>query len=127
MKVVLNAKHGGFNLSDAAVERCLELGMRLTTLSPEGGYVDSTADFMRWEKPKVFKNQHYSIVEEYKRRNVFRSHPFLIQAVEELGDNANGACSKLKIVDIPFNSVEGWHIEEYDGWEEIAEDHRRWS
>jgi hypothetical protein len=124
MKVVINGGYGGFNLSDAAVERCLELGMKLTAVCPEGGYVDSTADFVKCDDSPW--REHYYILEEYERRNAFRSHPLLVQAVEELGDNANGEGCKLKIVDIPFESTEGWHIEEFDGLEEVAEDHRRW-
>jgi len=48
-----------------------------------------------------------------------------VEVVEELGIKANGFCSELKIVEIP-DDVE-WIIEEYDGKEWVAEDHRRWS
>jgi hypothetical protein len=53
-----------------------------------------------------------------------RSDPLLIQVIEELGEVANGSCAELKIIDVP-DDVE-WHIEEYDGFEHVAEDHRTW-
>jgi hypothetical protein len=45
--------------------------------------------------------------------------------VQELGEKANDRFSKLKIVEIP-DDVQ-WEIQEYDGWEHIAENHRTWS
>jgi hypothetical protein len=48
----------------------------------------------------------------------------LIQVVEELGDGANGYFAKLKIVEIPDDVL--WQIEEYDGKEWVAEQHRTW-
>jgi hypothetical protein len=53
-----------------------------------------------------------------------RDNPVLIQVIEQLGDNAGGRYSSLKIVEIP-DDVE-WHIHEYDGLEYIAENHRTW-
>lgn len=49
----------------------------------------------------------------------------LIRVVEELGAAANGSCAALKIVEIPADAE--WQVEEYDGNEWIAEQHRRWS
>ena len=49
----------------------------------------------------------------------------LVAVVEELGEKSWGDCAKLKIVEIPDDVK--WHIEEYDGIEHVAEDHRIWS
>ena len=38
---------------------------------------------------------------------------------------ANGNHANLKIVEIPGDVK--WHVEEYDGNEWVAEDHRTWS
>lgn len=38
---------------------------------------------------------------------------------------ADGKCAELKIIEIP-DDIE-WEIEEYDGWEHVAEKHRVWS
>jgi len=53
-----------------------------------------------------------------------RDNPRLIEVVENLGSKADGLCSELRIVEIPEN-VE-WHIEDYDGSEWVAENHRTW-
>jgi len=54
-----------------------------------------------------------------------RSDPDLISVIEQMGEAANGKCSKLKIIEIP-DDVE-WEIDEYDGLERVAEKHRTWN
>jgi hypothetical protein len=49
----------------------------------------------------------------------------LVAVVEELGKEANGTYSELKVVEIPSDVK--WHISEYDGDEWVAENHRTWS
>lgn len=67
---------------------------------------------------------------EYKNRtgkdpyDAERDDPVLVAIVEELGDEADGDCSKLKVVEIP-DDVQ-YTIEEYDGIESIHEVHRSW-
>lgn len=56
--------------------------------------------------------------------NIERDDPYLIQVVKEMGEQVNGPCSELKIVEIPADV--NWVIEEYDGIEWIAEVHRTW-
>lgn len=53
-----------------------------------------------------------------------RNDPHLVQVVLQLGSAANDKYASLKVVTIP-GDVE-WHIEEYDGQEWIAENHRTW-
>lgn len=49
-----------------------------------------------------------------------RSHPYLVQAVKELGLVASaGSCSKLAIVEVPTIALPSAHINEYDGGESI--------
>lgn len=54
-----------------------------------------------------------------------RSDSNLVQLVEELGEDAFGACAKLAVIEIP-DGVE-WEIDEYDGMESVDEVHRSWS
>jgi len=53
-----------------------------------------------------------------------RDDPILVSIVEEYGESADGNCAQLKVVEIP-DDVE-WEIDEYDGFEHIAEKHRTW-
>ena len=53
-----------------------------------------------------------------------RTNPKLVKCVEELGEEASGRFSSLKVVEIP-DDVE-WEIGEYDGTEWVAEKHRTW-
>lgn len=113
MKVVINSDFGGFGLSDAAFERYLDLkGIKWARVSANrrssyyhAGHINED-DYFLWEN------------------DISRNDPFLIQVVEELGEEANGHYSSLKIVEIP-DDVE-WQIAEYDGREHVAENHRTW-
>ena len=60
-----------------------------------------------------------------KRDDRRRTNPFLIEVVETLGVYADGYCADLKIVEVPDDVL--WSIDEYDGREWVAEDHRSWS
>ncbi|HUX47004.1 MAG TPA: hypothetical protein VMV58_03250 [Desulfosporosinus sp.] len=53
-----------------------------------------------------------------------RSDLDLISVVESLGAKSWGQDAELKIVDVPDDVK--WHIEEYDGLEHVAQDHKRW-
>ena len=63
-------------------------------------------------------------VEKLISYEIPRNDPVLIEIVETLGDNASTKGSKLQVVQIPDDATD-WRIEEYDGWEHIAEG-RRW-
>lgn len=119
MKVVINKCYGGFNLSDKAIEACIELGMTVGEDKDDDLY---RKDFCKGKK-RLFGNIYWA---NHSDDQVFRCDPRVIKVVEQLGDEANGHCSKLRIIDIPFDSYDGWHIEEYDGMEQIAEDHQTW-
>jgi hypothetical protein len=96
MKIVINSCHGGFGLSEKAQELFC---------------------------------QYYNIsIEEWRNDmsyyDIKRCDPHLIRVVEELGDDANGQFSELKVVEIPDDVK--WQIDEYDGLEWVAEKHRTW-
>ena len=54
-----------------------------------------------------------------------RSNPKLVECVEALGKKSWGGYAELGIIDSP-DDVD-WFIDEYDGMEEIHENHRSWS
>ena len=56
--------------------------------------------------------------------NIERNDPFLVQVVEELGDEANDFYAELRVVDVPDEAK--WYIHDYDGLESVYEQHRIW-
>ena len=143
-KVVINNCHGGFGLSQQAVERYLELkgikvypepdgfglrefGMKNWLVEPGDQRVaDVTAEGwseMTLEERRTH-NERYS-AQVFYDRDIPRDDSFLVQTVEELGELANGDFARLKIVEVPDDA--NWYIEEYDGLEWVAERHRTWS
>ena len=113
-KVVINSKHGGFGLSDDAVELFGKMkGLNLKKVEYEYSfcshfYIDGIED-----------DDHY-----FADDDIERDDPILVGVVTALGDKASGRHAKLKIVEIP-DDVE-YHIEEYDGLKHVAEKHRTW-
>ena len=72
---------------------------------------------------RIAELQGPNVDENYYDDNL-RSHPLLVQAVEELGDRANGPYAKLVVIEIPDDVK--FTLEEYDGMESIHEEHREW-
>jgi hypothetical protein len=58
-------------------------------------------------------------------RDVARDDPYLVKIVRELGMSANGSTANLKIVEVPGDVK--WIVQDYDGAEWVAEEHRTWS
>jgi len=115
MKVVINVCYGGFGLSHEAMVRFAEIkGFDLQWTKSQFSLLDKTYYI---GDPKNEKHFWYGDID--------RSDPDLVQAVEELGEKANGEFADLKVVDIP-DGIE-YTIEEYDGTEWVAEKHRTWS
>jgi hypothetical protein len=134
VKVAINECHGGFSLSPKAVHwlACRQGKPCYFFTSNIGQPADSrfTAvngypDGMFWvaSTSKELTDDNYNdVVLDQRPEN--RSDPDLIAVIEELGEEANGMCAEIKIVKIPADVK--WHIEEYDGAEWVAEDHRTW-
>lgn len=109
MKIVINSDFGGFGLSDDAMREILKLKF--------GNYKE--------EGPDEYGFFHFYVNGEYFHdRDLDRDDPALISVVEEMGEKAFGKYANLKVVEIP-DDVQ-WYIDEYDGMEHIAEDHRTW-
>lgn len=113
MKIVINSDWGGFSLSDKAVRKYFELkGWKCIEEVYKLGII------LFYKDEKIEDN----IFNFYE---LDRSDPDLVKVVEELGEEANGPYSKLKVIEVPEGVK--WHIDEYDGIEHVAEDHRVWS
>ena len=114
MKIVINDCHGGFGISDEAVERYAQIkGIELEKRKPKYPFFDNQMDYYIAGTDKMFLDRH-----------IERDDPVLIQVVQDLQDKANDWGSALKIIDIPDDVK--WQIEEYDGLEWVAEQHRTW-
>ena len=119
MRVIINRCYGGFGLSDKALERyALLKGMNIVKQKEK-----SFGDSAYW-LDGIEDDDHY--FSSYSLHcNECRTDDVLIRVVEELGQEANGFCADLRIVEVP-DDVE-WFIAEYDGIEWVAEEHRTWS
>ena len=90
MKIIKNDCHGGCIISEKAARRYCEL------------------------KGINYDKEWYN---DFSVHGIKRTDPVLIQVVEELGEEANGSSSRLKIEEIPNGSY--YRISEHDGWEEL--------
>ena len=67
----------------------------------------------------IIDDRHY-----FPHDEVEREDPLLVQTVETLKEKSFGQCALLKVVEIPEDVK--YFIQEYDGFEHIAEVHRTW-
>ena len=112
---MINRCHGGFGLSwDAQVAYLDRAGIAYTLEDRE-----SRDDTQRHgQRIKLASgNPFYD-------REIQRDDPILVALVKEMGEEVNGSFANLRVVKIP-GDVE-WHIDEYDGLEWVAENHRTW-
>jgi hypothetical protein len=114
-KIVINKCYGGFSLSNQAIERYGEL-KGLTLIKEQDAYnIYHYRDKTNIAEPDTCFYDH----------DIERTDPFLVQVVEEMGNDANGGFAELRIIEIPDDVAE-WYIEKYDGIEWVAEAHRTW-
>ena len=134
MKVVYNACHGGFGLSDKAVRRYAEI-KGLTLYPEEGtlkiitywlvpkeqrtGCLSGDAWYAASREEQMTSNQRYDEL-TLRPRQIPRHDPVLVQVVEELGKEANAGFARLQIRDVPAGSR--YRIDEYDGSETVMLD-----
>jgi len=141
VKVVINRCFGGFGLSHEAVMRYFEI--KGITVYPEQGkdywklwtyWIVKPEDRIESKEGEDFYKMPIEDRAAYNKahseqtiyeRDIERNDPALVQAVEELGDKANDTHAELAVVEIP-DDVD-FVIEEYDGMEHVAEQHRTWS
>lgn len=98
MKVAYNSCYGGFSISLKAFNRLVELGHLGALMYKESRSINDNC---------IYFDHKYT-----KRHN-----PLLIQIIEELGKEANGDCSNIKIKEV--DDQDHYKITEYDGWEKV--------
>lgn len=150
MKVVINVCFGGFGLSPEATLWLWKNGCQGIEVTPVDQYwpvqeradydrkypsLGYTANLAKWREyletgPQGARDSLFLTVftpdEKFvlNSRDIDRQDPLLVKVVEEMGEKANGGCADLRIVEIP-DGVK-FVVEEYDGNEHIAEEHRTW-
>jgi hypothetical protein len=132
MKIVINDCFGGFGLSYKGWMKYAELkGISLYAYTgglgnePYEQYVGDgeTPLFVSYTTELLKDGQDINEI-YFSTYELSRDDPLLIKVVEALGDEADGMCADLKIVEIPDGT--NWEISEYDGSEHIAEKHKTW-
>lgn len=92
--------------------------MKIVINTCHGGFGLSKEAFQR------YCDQTGQNPDELYTDDIARDDPTLISIVENMGKGADGRHATLKIVEIP-DDVQ-WQIQDYDGSEWIAEQHRTW-
>lgn len=127
IEVVINNDWGHFALSDEVFARLIELGWT-TNPTDDLAIIEVAHDNIKEGKYSVAVGppKYTFVSRDIYSKPELRSDPRLVQAVKELGSEANGYGADLKIIEIPANIK--WHVcGTSDGIEWIAEDHRTWS
>lgn len=142
MKVAINRCFGGFSLSHKAIEMLMKrkgfdcYRYKQSKFSFQDGideYVrcdgeikDDASNLLIRYYTQDFGNKTSELPRgaRWSYEDVERNDTDLIGVIEELGDDANGKCGDIKVVEIPDDVA--WTIEEYDGMEFVHEQHRVW-
>ncbi len=112
MKVIINSKHGGFNLSDEAIRLCQSRGLEVAEGSKY--FVEMPPEMAPYAGKKLSVN----FLDAANERRL-RSHPVIVGVVEELGERSWGPFACLKVIEIPFDNTDEWQIDDYDGMESV--------
>ena len=133
IKVVYNAKYGGFNLSREACERYWEIKGQQVWIEQDPEF-KSFGMFTVWLVPpeeravkpepwhsvpieeRVAYNHQYG-KQTWYYNTVSRHDPILVQVVEELGEKADGDYAKLAIAEVSG----AYRIDEYHGSESVKQ------
>lgn len=130
MKIAINVSYGGFRLSNECIMRYFELQNKPVWFQNDYVFLVPPCEHIYNKRYNDnIQNIDTSFEKKWREQSFFpkeidRSDPFLIKAIQELGLKASGWGSYIKIVDIP-DDVD-WMICESEGKEWVAEKHRIW-
>lgn len=115
-RVVINNQYGGFGLTyQAQIEYLTRAGVEYQLKDREDRHSNLT------HGPYIVLPNG----EHWNHKQVERDDPVLVELVQEWGQKAASDFCHFKIVKIPGDV--SWIIDEYDGLEWVAEQHRKWS
>ncbi len=138
MKVVINRCYGGFGVSLALLSRALKenkTSLLETWKYGDNNFTHNWDTFVKdnlTEKHGKYKTNHWGHYLYDEKNKILYSYndktdrhdPNLVELVEAMGEKANGEHAALSVVEIPDDVK--YIIEEYDGIEWVAEEHRTW-
>ena len=128
MKYAINNCYGGFGLSQEALEYLRDVkGWKVISKEVDVNslyYSDCQRYLEKGYKLYDFGEKESLIgplcTLESMRELSFRSNPDVIEAIEALGEKANGKYAKIIIVEAPYSPEEDkLEIDEYDGVETL--------
>jgi len=143
MKVLINKCYGGFSVTPEVIKRLVILEAKcIEKIAPKKyygresewkkdfpNYLDMGGGFFAHKHEyNVYKDGFlYQLIDGYgDEKSKTRTDKDLISVFEELGSKkSSGMCAKLGVVEIP-DGID-FVIEEYDGYESVAEKHRTWN
>ena len=133
MKLVINSCYGGFHLSPKALKRYLELKDKNAYFYKQTKYEysDGSNEFTRIDNIDHIEDDLWITCtttdcgkvtstyppDSFDDKSILRNDKYLIQVVEELGEEANTVVSRLTVVKI--KNGRWYKINEYDGYESI--------
>ena len=143
-EIVINTCFGGFSLSGLALKELVKRDAAcIRTYTEEEYYGMSKAEYdSKWpclsnqqvedlgdgfqcgEISRHIQKDALLYCLEDEDKIATRTDKDLIEVVKLLGEQANGMCAELEVIEIPFDV--DVTIDEYDGSEHVAEVHRTW-
>jgi|WetSurMetagenome_2_1015567.scaffolds.fasta_scaffold19379_6 hypothetical protein len=142
-KVVINKRYGGFGLSPEAKKLYFILKGKNCYFYKQTKYEhenNGVAEYVQVSTKKAENGMFiYTLIKDFgdttsklpkdpkywaSDYDIERDDPDLIKVIEIMGESANDKFSELHVIDVPDDVK--WHVEEYDGWESVHEDHRVW-
>jgi hypothetical protein len=136
MKIVISACYGGFGLSVEAEDLYAEKAGFDIFRYANHDYLKEDRIYSRDQEGKgfmsfTFKKDHGDKFSDWPHDESYwcssdtpRDDKLLVEVVEELGEKANSDHANLQVIEIP-DGID-WEIDEYDGYEHIAEKHQTW-
>ena len=122
MKVVLNRKHGEFNVSQKGYKYLIEKkGWKFEPLP------QADEDFDEINCDLFIIDGEYEFVEPNLNLPQFRSNPDLVEMVEKLGAKANGDGADLRVIDVPIDKVLHPVVLNSYGFEYVVDFKNLWS